>query len=81
MVLNFFSIVPLSFCSHFLLQASLDAYITSLREKGVPEAKVESLSTALSYLTYVRMQVSCLLLLLIICSLPLLHIKHFNFLT
>lgn len=29
----------------------------SLRDKGVPEQEIDSLSTALSYLTYMRMQV------------------------
>lgn len=37
-------------------QASLDAYIEQLRAKGTPESEVETLSTALSYLTYMRMQ-------------------------
>ncbi|KAM7532496.1 hypothetical protein Aperf_G00000132509 [Anoplocephala perfoliata] len=40
------------------MRASLDAYIEGLRAKGTPEAEVEALSTALSYLTYMRMQMA-----------------------
>ncbi|VDM17969.1 unnamed protein product [Hydatigera taeniaeformis] len=40
------------------IRASLDAYIAGLREKDTPESEVESLSAALSYLTYMRMQMA-----------------------
>nr|CDS19954.1 Ribonuclease II R [Echinococcus granulosus] len=40
------------------IRTSLDAYIARLREQGTPESEVESLSTALSYLTYMRMQMA-----------------------
>ncbi|KAM3176856.1 hypothetical protein ACTXT7_005664 [Hymenolepis weldensis] len=40
------------------MRASLDAYIEHLRAKGTPESEVETLSTALSYLTYMRMQMA-----------------------
>lgn len=36
----------------------MDAYIEGLRAKGVPEDEVDTLSTALSYLTYMRMQMA-----------------------
>ncbi|KAL5970828.1 DIS3-like exonuclease 2 [Taenia solium] len=40
------------------IRASLDAYIARLREESTPESEVESISTALSYLTYMRMQMA-----------------------
>uniref|UniRef100_A0A0R3TA97 RNB domain-containing protein n=1 Tax=Rodentolepis nana TaxID=102285 RepID=A0A0R3TA97_RODNA len=40
------------------IRTSLDAYVEQLRAKGTPELEVETLSTALSYLTYMRMQMA-----------------------